>query len=134
MDTQLEANPKSTARSRLSNGSEVLPGVDGRSVYVRTMKAFMADMEADLGGDVSTAQHAIVRRAAALEVELVRLEQDFALAGQAEAGALDLYQRTANSQRRLLETVGIERKARDITPDLRSYVASKVAAAPGTTA
>ena len=36
-----------------------------------------------------------------------------------------LYQRTANSARRLLESVGLKRRAKDITPSLDEYLASK---------
>ena len=60
-----------------------------------------------LGGEsnTSTAERSIVRRASVLTVELERLEQKFALAGQADVEDLDLYQRTAGNLRRLLEAV-----------------------------
>jgi hypothetical protein len=45
-----------------------------------------------------------------------RLEARFALAGEASERDLDLYQRTAGNLRRLLEAVGIQRRAKDITP------------------
>jgi hypothetical protein len=51
-----------------------------------------------------------------LSVELEALEQKFALAGEASPHQLDLYARTAGNLRRLLETLGITRRARDITP------------------
>jgi hypothetical protein len=78
---------------------------------------------ADLGGEgfVSEAERSIIRRAATLTVELERLELKFALAGQACADDLELYQRTANSLRRLLESVGIKRVPRDVTP-LKDYL------------
>jgi hypothetical protein len=53
-----------------------------------------------------------VRRACVLAVELERLERKFALAG--EAYDIDLYQRVANSLRRLLGAVGLQRRSRDI--------------------
>ena len=40
------------------------------------------------------------------------LEVKFATAGQAEPEALDLYSRTSGNLRRLLEAVGLERRAR----------------------
>jgi hypothetical protein len=49
------------------------------------------------------------------------LETVFALAGEALPEQIDLYQRTANSLRRLLESVGIERRACDVTPDPLDY-------------
>jgi hypothetical protein len=77
---------------------------------------------------VSEAERSIVRRAATLTVELERLEAVFAVAGEAQPDQLDLYQRTANSLRRLLESVGIERRPRDVTPSLRDYIAEKLSA------
>jgi hypothetical protein len=78
----------------------------------------MALHVSDLGGDENTseAERSIVRRAATLTVELERLELKFAMAGEASASDIDLYQRTANSLRRLLESLGIKRRPKDITP------------------
>jgi hypothetical protein len=92
------------ARSRISNGSAILPGVDGRSTWVRRLRDLVRLHLSDLGGDdaVSEAERSIVRRAATLTVELERLELVFALAGEAAPEQIDLYQRTANSLRRLL--------------------------------
>jgi hypothetical protein len=119
--------PKPQSRSRISNGSAVLPGVDGRSTWVRRLRDLIGLHLSDLGGNdaVSEAERSIVRRAATLTVELERLEAVFAVAGEAQADQLDLYQRTANSLRRLLESVGIERRPRDVTPTLSQYLANK---------
>src|SRR5664280_906739 len=108
---------KQHARSRVSNGTTLLPGVDGRSTWVRRLRDLIALHLADLGGDdqVSEAERSIVRRAATLTVELERMEAVFAVAGEAQPEQLDLYQRTANSLRRLLETNGLKRRARDVT-------------------
>jgi hypothetical protein len=113
------------ARSRISNGSAILPGVDGRSTWVRRLRDLIALHLSDLGGDdaVSEAERSIVRRAATLTVELERLELAFALAGQAAPEQIDLYQRTANSLRRLLESVGLERRAKNVTPSLAEIAA-----------
>ena len=40
---------------------------------------------------------------------------------------IDLYQRTANSLRRLLEAIGIERRQRDVSPSLAD-IADEIAA------
>src|SRR5450756_2549108 len=117
---------KSKGRSRISNGSAVLPGVDGRSTWVRRLRDLIGLHLSDLGGDgaVSEAERSIVRRVATLTVELERMEAGFALAGEAQPEQIDLYQRTANSLRRMLESVGLERRARNITPTVEAYVAS----------
>jgi hypothetical protein len=117
--------PKPQARSRVSNGSAVLPGVDGRSTWVRRLRDLMGLHLSDLGGDdaVSEAERSIIRRVATLTVELERLEAGFAVAGKAQPDQLDLYQRTANSLRRLLEAIGLQRRSRDVTPDPLEYAA-----------
>jgi hypothetical protein len=109
---------RSHARSRLTNGA-TLPGVDGRSTWVRRLRDVMELHIADLGGEdnLSQAEKSIVRRAATLTVELERLELGFAKADGADPEALDLYSRTAGNLRRLLETVGLQRRSRDVTTD-----------------
>lgn len=109
----------------MSNGSEILAGVDGRSVWARRFRDLLAAHVEDLGGPdvVSEAERSLLRRASALEVELERLEARFAAAGDGgpEIADLDLYQRTTNTLRRLLDTVGLERRSRDVTPDALTY-------------
>jgi hypothetical protein len=51
-----------------------------------------------------------------MTVELERLESKFAKAGEASDRDLDLYQRSAGNLRRLLQTLGLERLQRDVTP------------------
>lgn len=114
------AGPKDPQKSRITNGA-LLPGIDGRSAWVRRCKDLLAEHVADLGGvdNTSAAERSIVRRAVTLTVELERLEKKFALAGEALAGDLDTYQRVSNTLRRLLESVGLQRRARDVsTPTL----------------
>ena len=120
------------ARSAMTNGA-ILPGIDGRSTWVRRLKDLIALHVADLGGDqnVSEAERAIIRRAAVLITELERMERDFALSeGAPGIAELEVYQRAANSMRRLLESVGLQRRSRDMTPTLAEYLqAARMAAA-----
>jgi hypothetical protein len=86
----------------------------------------------DLGGSdqVSAAEQSIIRRASLLTVELERLEMIFAQEGEAEPRQLETYQRCANTLRRLLLTVGLQRRARDVTPtNLQEYLRTKAEAA-----
>jgi hypothetical protein len=115
-------------RSRVTNGNKLLVGVDGRSPWVRRCRDVIRLHLSDLGGEDNTSEAArsLVRRAAVLTTELEMLEARFALAdGAVSADDLDLYQRTANSLRRLLEAVGLQRRSRDVSPTLAEYLASK---------
>ncbi len=116
--------PKDRRKSKQANGSALLPGVDGRSAWVRRAKELIADHTSDLGGidNVSSAERSIIRRACVLTVELERYEKRFALAGEASPEDLDIYARVAGNLRRLLEAVGLQRRARHITPTLDEYL------------
>jgi len=117
------AAAKPTARSRIGNGSALLPTVDGRSIWARLMRDSYTGLLAHLGGadHVSETQRMAARRVAALEAELVHLEDAFARAraegGEPDMASLDLYSRLSNTQRRLNEVLGWQRQARDVTPN-----------------
>jgi hypothetical protein len=113
-------NNKRNGRSRITNGKVLIAGVDQRSQWVRRCRDIITAHLSDLGGvdNTSAAERSIVRRASTLTVELERLETKFALAGEADAGDLEIYQRCANSLRRLLEAVGLSRRPRVVpSPD-----------------
>ena len=82
-----------------------------------------------MGGidNTSAAERSLVRRAATLSVELERLEGKFALSGEATERDLDLYIRASGNLRRLLESVGLRRRSRDVTavPSLSEYLANR---------
>jgi hypothetical protein len=107
-------------RSRVTNGHALLPsqlGVDGRSAWVRRCKDLITDHLSDLGGqdNCSVAERSIVRRAAVITTELEMLEAKFAIAGHATNADLETYQRTANTLRRLLVSLGLQRRVLDVT-------------------
>jgi hypothetical protein len=114
-------------RSKVTNGRVLIAGVDQRSPWVRRCKDVIASHISDLGGadNTSAAERSIVRRASVLTVELERLEARFALAGEASAEDLDVYARIAGNLRRLLEAVGMQRRARDVSPTLDQYLKAK---------
>ena len=117
-------------KSRITNGTALLPGVDGRNAWVRRAKDIIAAHLSDLAGEdnTSVAERSIVRRAAVLTVQLEQLEAKFALAnGEASANELDLYGRTSSTLRRLLEAVGLQRRAREIVPDPLQYALERSA-------
>ena len=107
-------------KSAITNGNKLLPGVDGRSPWVRRAKDLINAHLSDLGGrdNTSVAEQSLVRRAATMTVELEALEAKFAQAGHASVNDLDLYSRTASNLRRIFESLGLERRPRNITPTL----------------
>jgi hypothetical protein len=112
---------KSSGKSAITNGSCLLPGVDGRSPWVRRCKDILAAHLSDKP-DATAAEQAIIRRAAVLTVELERLERQFALAGEADPETLELYGRVAGNMRRMLEAVGLERRSRTVTANARAQI------------
>jgi hypothetical protein len=118
---------KSKARSRLSNGHAFRTTVDLRSAWARRYRDLLQLHLVDLGGpsNTSAGEQAILKRTVTLIVECERMEEKFAIAGGAEPDELELFQRCANTSRRLLQTLGLERRARDITPNLQEYLRGK---------
>lgn len=122
------AEPKPTHRSRLTNGSTFLPTVDGRSLWARLMRDTFAAMVSHAGGidHMPDTKRMTARRIAALEAELIHMEDKFARTraegGEPSADDLDLYGRLANGQRRHLEAIGWDRAQIDATPTLAQYI------------
>ena len=118
-----EGRPKKQ-RSAVTNGRRMFVEGDGRSPWSRRYRDLIAGHVSDLGGSeaLSEAQMSLVRRASAIECELEQMEGRLS---QGEAIDLDVFTRSASHLRRILETLGIERVARDITQDLQTYLAGK---------
>jgi hypothetical protein len=77
----------------------------------------------DAGGfDVlSEAQLSLIKHCASIECELERLDARLSAGEEVD---LDSYGRAASHLRRLFETLGVERKQRDVTPTLDQYLAT----------
>jgi hypothetical protein len=103
-----------------------------RSPWVRRFRDVVHIHTYDLGGSaaISGAEGSLIRRVGVITIELERLEAKFSATNDPTPDQLDLYQRMTNTLRRLLETLGIQRRPRDVTPDLASYLANKAVAAP----
>ena len=95
--------------------------VDGRTRSALAFKAAVADFVSDLGGDqaISRAQLELARRAAGLAVLAAQHEADIVGGNEVDA---ERYVTLANAQGRVLTRLGLKRRARDITPDLRTYI------------
>jgi hypothetical protein len=118
------APAKRTASSRITNGSDVLAGVDGRSAMVRRYRDILGQLVDDMGGEPSEAQLQIARRAASIAIWC---EDKDAAAANGEPMDIGSYGTAANALRRLLADLGLERRARNITPDLGKYLQGQTA-------
>ncbi|WP_354114348.1 hypothetical protein [Bradyrhizobium sp. RT3a] len=108
----------------MTNGSALLADLDGRTAPVRRYRDLYQQFVQDIGGDPSAAQDAIARRAAQLCVVLEQSEAKYLAGGGVNIAE---YTTASNAMRRLLADLGIQRVARDITPSLSQYLASKAA-------
>lgn len=110
------------ARSRVSNGKDVLPGVDGRSLIARRYYDILAELSGDQGGGMSEARKQLCRRFAAASVLAEQME-----ARMARGEKIDLAEHALLSSTlvRLASRIGVDRRARNVTPALKDYLASK---------
>jgi hypothetical protein len=93
---------------------------------VRRFKDVRALHLSDLGGEENTsaAEQSLMRRAAALTVVLEMIECRLANEGELPPTVMDTYMRGMNTLRRVLETLGLQRRPRDVTPSVEEYVRS----------
>lgn len=98
-----------------------LDHLDGRTLAAQRVRGVEAALVEDLGGDdaVSTAQRALVRRSAVLAAILEDREARWATG---EALDLEPYLAGANALRRLLTTIGLERRAKSVTPTVSEWI------------
>jgi hypothetical protein len=101
-------------RSAVTSGRKLFVNGDPNSAWARRFHDLVRGHVVDAGGRdmISEAQFALCKRAAALECELELLEGRLS---QGEQVDLDSYGRAASHLRRILETLGLERRAVDIT-------------------
>ena len=122
-DCSTPAPPPPATRSAVANGSRLfVEGLDGRSALARRYRDLVAEFTRDLGGDPSEAQRQLIRRASSLAVWCEAVEVRLANGEDVDIGP---YTTAANSLRRILADIGLERRARDVTPTLEQYLAQR---------
>ena len=102
-------------RSAITNGNrQFAQGGGGRGAWVRRWRDLAELHEQDGGGAsvLSEGQKSLCRRAATLEVNLEQLE---AAMSSGQGVDLDVYNRLSGNLRRILETLGLERKVKDVS-------------------
>lgn len=119
--TATELDARSTAAPPQKAGGKLrlltLGHLDGRTIAARRAHELIETIEADLGGadNLSEGSRQLVQRAAVLGTFIESCEAQW-LGG----AAVDLadYLAAINSQRRVLSTIGLERRQRDVSPTL----------------
>lgn len=101
-----------------------LGDLDGRTASAKRARALVQDLESDLGGSsrVSAGQRELVTRAAVIGA-LVQDSEARMLTG--EEVDMPGYLHAVKVQRQLLDTLGLDRRIKDVTPPLRDYIAGK---------
>jgi len=124
---------KAQARSRLSNGRDVLPDVDGRSVVARRYRDIIGTVVSDQGGaeHLSEARLQLIRRFSAASVLAEQMEARLA---RGEEINIQEYSLLVSTMVRVAQRIGIERRARNVTPSLGQYLSNKKANGAGTDA
>jgi hypothetical protein len=113
-DSRRNAGRKACARSRVSNGRDVLPDIDGRTVVARRYRDIAGAILIDQGGtDVcSESRKQLIRRFAAAAVLAEQLEAQLA-----RGDAIDIQEHAllCSTMVRVAQRIGIDRIPRDIT-------------------
>jgi hypothetical protein len=118
--------PPSAQGTLVGNGRKYAPATDGRSLWARRAKEVFTELLHDLGGPTNTsaAERSLMKRGAALTVELERYEQKFSLNEHASVRDLDIYLKAANTLRRILVSIGLDVRVIDVSPTLSQYLRS----------
>jgi hypothetical protein len=114
-----------TNRSRITNGRELLPGVDGRSAVARRYQDIVASLTSDAGGDsrMSETRRQLIRRFAALAVLAENMEAKLAMGEPIDLGQHCLL---SSALVRLSSRLGVNRAAKVVQP-LKDYLEARAA-------
>jgi len=123
--TALASRP-STTRSRITNGSRLLRGIDGRSASARRFRDLVDSFVSELGGidKVGESEKATIRQAASLTLRCESLQADLVNGLPVDDEQMV---RLANVASRLLGKLGIRRR-QERPKTLAEYAAAKRAA------
>ena len=126
--TPSKLSPRSvTNRSRISNGQEILPGVDQRRAISRRYRDLVAQIAIDQGGAdrCSEIRMQLIRRFASGAVLAEELEARLVRGEPVDIAEHALLSSTLV---RLAQRIGLDRRAKNITPSLSEYLTPQEAA------
>ena len=123
-DRKRVAERKSHGRSRVSNGVDVLPDVDGRSVIARRYRDIVNAIVGDQGGidHISEVRLQLIRRFAAAAVLAEQMEAALARGQKID---IDKHAVLSSTLVRIAQRLGLDRRAKNVTPSLNEYLEGK---------
>lgn len=115
---------KTKARSAITNGRDILPFVDGRSIIARRYRDILAQVTIDQGGSdsLSEVRLQLCRRFAAACVLAEDMEGRLA---RGQTISLQDHATLCSTLVRIARRIGVDRIARDVTPSLTEYLRRK---------
>ncbi len=107
-------------RSRVSNATVLMDRVDGRSALARRFRDILAQIVVDQGDSgISEAKMALIRRFCATVIMAEAIETELVEGREVN---VEKHALLVSSLVRLAGRIGIDRKARDISPSLGDYL------------
>lgn len=106
-----EDEDDSSAPARL----RTIGDLDQRTRAARLAKGLLTELQSDLGGSLTAAERELAQRASLLAAMLSDLEAAWLERRPAD---LAIYGQLVDRQRRILEVLGLKRRARDVTTPL----------------
>lgn len=130
MQLETESGTNTDRRLRKRRRTKIaLPTTATLDLRTRAGKLFVNTRDAiiaDLGGrdELSRAELELIDRAAGLATRLGAADAEM-LQGEPPSLAASEYATLANSLNRILSTLGLRRRPKDVTPSLSAYIAAK---------
>lgn len=122
-ETTAIASRPPTTRSRITNRSEMLRGIDGRSAEARRYRDLIEGFAADFGDPPpGEREQALIRQAAALTVQIESMQSEIVRGDSVNLGHLT---RLSNAQTRALKALGLHKRCRARPPSLADYLAAR---------
>jgi hypothetical protein len=120
-DRRHVGKPAPAQRSCITNGKQLLPGLDMRSAMARRFKDITSAILVDQGGEdrCSESRKQLIRRFAAAAVIAEQMEAKLANGGPIN---ITEHAQLASTLVRIAQRIGINRRAKDITPALPDYL------------
>ena len=120
------ARNSTTNRSAVTNGSKLLVGIDMRSPTARRYRDLVQAYSAEIGGDLSQSEMAMVKQAAALAIQAELMQAD--IVNGKLVNSDDLI-RLSSEVRRILDGLGEKAGKRKpaAAPNMHDHVARRAA-------